>query len=90
MKIIKTAQAGAVESSDVLVTVEPNPEGGIKVELETKRVIEKQFGHQIEKVIRETVQEFGAEDVIVKAQDKGALDYTYRARVQAALERATL
>jgi len=88
MKITKTAQAGAVESSDVLITVAPNPEGGIKIELETKRVIEKQFGQQIEKVIRETVEALNVEDVIVKAQDKGALDYTYRARVQAALERA--
>lgn len=90
MKITKTAQAGAVESSDVLITVAPNPEGGIKVELETKRVIEKQFGQQIEKVIRETVEELSVEDVVVKAQDKGALDYTYRARVQAAIERALL
>lgn len=90
MKINKTAQAGALESSDVLVTVEPNPDGGIKVELETKRVIEKQFGKQIEKVILETAQQSGAEDVLIKAQDKGALDYTFRARVQAALQRASL
>lgn len=90
MKITKTVQAGAVESSDVMVTVAPNPEGGIKVELETKRVIEKQFGKQIENVIRETVEKLGVEDVIIKAQDKGALDYTYRARVQAAIERASL
>jgi len=89
MKIIKTAQAGAVESNDVLVIVAPNPEGGIQIELETKRVIKKQFGLQIEKVIREKVEELGVEDVIVKAQDKGALDYTYRARVQAAVERAS-
>ncbi len=89
MKIIKTAQAGAVEPSDVLVIVAPNPGGGIEIELETKRVIEKQFGQQIEKVIREKVEELGVEDVIVKAQDKGALDYTYRARVQAAIERAS-
>ncbi|WP_088228037.1 citrate lyase acyl carrier protein [Desulfosporosinus sp. FKB] len=90
MKINKTAQAGALESSDVLVTVEPNPDGGIKVELETKRVIQKQFGKQIEKVILETAQQSGAEDVLIKAQDKGALDYTFRARVQAALQRASL
>ncbi|MGC7872863.1 citrate lyase acyl carrier protein [Desulfosporosinus sp. SYSU MS00001] len=90
MKINKTAQAGVLESSDVLVTVEPNPEGGIKVELETKRVIQKQFGKQIEKVILETAQQSGAEDVLIKAQDKGALDYTFRARVQAALQRASL
>jgi citrate lyase subunit gamma (acyl carrier protein) len=40
-------------------------------------------------VILETAEKFGAEDVIIKAQDKGALDYTYRARVQTALERAS-
>lgn len=90
MKITKTAQAGAVEASDVLVTVAPNPEGGIKVELETKRVIQKQFGQQIEKVIRETVEELGVTDGVIKAQDKGALDYTFRARVEAAIERASL
>lgn len=90
MKIMKTAQAGALESSDVLVTVSPNPEGGVKIELETKPVIKKQFGWQIEKVIRETVEELGVEDITIKAQDKGALDYTYRARVQSAVERALI
>lgn len=90
MKIIKTAQAGALESGDVLVTVSSNPEGGIKVELDTKPVIKKQFGGQIEKVIREAVEKLGVEDVIIKAQDKGALDYTYRARVQSAIERALI
>lgn len=89
MKIIKTAQAGAVESSDVLIIVAPNTEGGIQIELETKRVINKQFGHQIERVIRQKVEELGVEDVIIKAQDKGALDYTYRARVQTGIERAS-
>jgi citrate lyase subunit gamma (acyl carrier protein) len=89
MKINKTAQAGAIDSSDVLVTVEPNAEGGIKVELETKLVIQKQFGKQIKKVILETAEKFGAEDVVIRAQDKGALDYTYRARVLTALERAS-
>ncbi|KLU63959.1 MULTISPECIES: citrate lyase acyl carrier protein [Desulfosporosinus] len=90
MKINKAAQAGALESSDVLVTVEPNPEGGIKIELETKRVIQKQFSKQIEKVILETAEQSGVEDVLIKAQDKGALDYTFRARVQAALQRASI
>ncbi|WP_407313565.1 citrate lyase acyl carrier protein [Desulfosporosinus sp. SB140] len=90
MKIHRTAQAGALEASDVLVTVAPNPEGGIKVELETKRVIQKQFGKQIEEVIHETAEKLGVQDVVIKAQDKGALDYTFRARVQAAIERASL
>jgi citrate lyase subunit gamma (acyl carrier protein) len=88
MKITKTAQAGAQESNDVLITVMPNDQGGIQVQLETKGVILKQFGKQIEQVIREKVEEMGVEDITIKAQDKGALNYTIRARVQAALERA--
>lgn len=88
MKITKSAQAGAQESNDILITVTPNVHGGIQVELESKRVILKQFGKQMERVIREKVEEMGVEDVTIKAQDKGALDYTIKARVQAALERA--
>lgn len=88
MKVTKTAQAGAQESNDVLITVMPNDQGGIQVQLETKAVILKQFGKQIEQVIREKVEEMGVEDITIKAQDKGALNYTIRARVQAALERA--
>jgi citrate lyase subunit gamma (acyl carrier protein) len=88
MKITKSAQAGAQESNDVLITVNPNEQGGIQVQLETKRVIMRQFGQQMEQVIREKAEEMGVEDVTIKAQDKGALDYTIRARVQAALERA--
>jgi citrate lyase subunit gamma (acyl carrier protein) len=88
MKITKSAQAGASESRDILIMVRPNEEGGIKLELESKGVILKQFGKQIEKVIREKVEEMGVQDIVVKAKDKGALDYTIRARVQAAIERA--
>ena len=88
MKISTTAKAGALESNDVLVTVMPNGQGGVQIQLETKRVILKQFGKQIEEVVRDKVAEMGVDNVIVKAQDKGALDYTIRARVQTALERA--
>lgn len=88
MKITKTAQAGAQESNDILITVLPNEQGGVQVQLEAKGVILKQFGKQMEQVIRDMVEEMGVEDITIKAQDKGALDYTIRARVQAALERA--
>lgn len=88
MKITKTAQAGTQDASDILITVMPNDQGGIQVKLEAKRVILKQFGKQMEQVIRDKVEEMGVEDITVKAQDKGALDYTIRARVQSALERA--
>ena len=88
MNITKSAQAGAQESNDILITVTPNEQGGIQVQLEAKRVILKQFGKQMEQIIQVKVEEMGVDNVTIRAQDKGALDYTIRARVQAAIERA--
>lgn len=88
MKISKIAQAGALEANDVLVTVMPNEQGGVQVQLETKGVILKQFGKQIQQVVKDKAAEMGVEDAVIKVQDKGALNYTIRARVQTALERA--
>lgn len=64
----------------------PNENGGIEVELES--LVIKQFGEQIKKTIIDTLVELGVEDTIVRAQDKGALDYTIRARVETAVKRA--
>lgn len=88
MKISKIAQAGALEANDVLVTVMPNEQGGVQVQLETKGVILKQFGKQIQQVVKDKAAEMSVEDAVIKVQDKGALNYTIRARVQTALERA--
>lgn len=85
MKIIRTAQAGTVESSDIVVKIEPN-EGGVEIELTSK--VQQQYGAQIETVIRETLSELGVEAAKVTAVDKGALDCTVRARTQAAAFRA--
>lgn len=87
MKIVKTAQAGTVESSDIVVKIEPN-ETGVEIEL-TSSVLQ-QYGAKIEAVIRETLNELGVENARVTAIDKGALDCTVRARTQAAAFRAAL
>lgn len=84
MKLKKEAMAGTLESNDILITVE-NGEG-ITIELESS--VKKQFGKQIEKVIRETLEELKVENVKLTAVDKGALDYTIKARVEAACFRA--
>ena len=52
MNIIKAASAGTVESSDILITIQPGKSG---VELELNSTVEKQFGDQIRKVILETL-----------------------------------
>ena len=76
--------AGTLESNDILITVD-NGEG-ITIELESS--VKKQFGKQIEKVIRETLEKLNVENVKLTAVDKGALDYTIKARVEAACFRA--
>lgn len=86
MKIITTGVAGTMESSDIIVTIEPKETSGVELELESD--VMQQFGKQIEKVIRETLGELGVDAAYVKAVDKGALDCTVAARTMAAAYRA--
>jgi len=86
MKITKVAKAGTLESNDILIMVMPNKSG--KIELELESIVLQQFGDVIEKVILHKVKEMGVEGITIKAQDKGALDYTIGARVETAIKRA--
>lgn len=86
MEIKNVAKAGTLESNDIMIMVMPNENGGVELELES--IVMKQFGKQIKKVILEKIQELGVENITIKAQDKGALDYTIKSRVQTAIERA--
>ncbi|HAG44656.1 MAG TPA: citrate lyase acyl carrier protein [Clostridium sp.] len=86
MEIKKVAKAGTLESNDIYIMVMPNDEGGIELELES--IVIKQFGDEIRKTILDTLNDLGVEKAIVKAQDKGALDYTIKARVETAVKRA--
>jgi citrate lyase subunit gamma (acyl carrier protein) len=87
VKITKKGIAGTLESSDVLVIVSPASEPGIRIELES--IVKKQFGNRIIAVVREVLGELGIKDVHVFLQDKGALDCTVRARLEAATYRAS-
>ncbi len=86
MEIVAVGKAGTVESSDIIVMVEPNDKKGIELHLES--AVMQQYGEQIKKVIRETLEELGVENAIVSATDKGALDCTVIARTKAAVYRA--
>lgn len=88
MKITKTGEAGAAESSDILVTVSPSDEPGVQVNLTGKSVILKQFGRQIREMIATVAAQAGLEQAKISAQDNGALDCTIKARVRAAIQRA--
>lgn len=84
MKIVKDAMAGTLESSDVLVKVGPS-EGLLDVVVTSE--VERQFGAQIRRVVAETLDRLAVSQGVVIVEDKGALDCTIRARLQAALLR---
>lgn len=87
MSVGKPAQAGTLESNDIMITVAPAPPGdGIIIELES--IVLPQYGEDIRRVIADTLAAHGVADAVVKAVDRGALDCTIRARVAAALARA--
>jgi citrate lyase subunit gamma (acyl carrier protein) len=85
MEITTVGIAGTLESSDITIHIEGNPGKGVEIEL--KSSVENQFGEQIRKVIRTTLQEVGVKDALVRATDKGALDCTIRARLLTAINR---
>ncbi len=86
MTLVETAVAGTMESSDIMITLSPRQGGGIDIELSSSVI--KQFGNQIRREIASTLGELGVENAAVVAIDKGAMDCTIRARVQAAARRA--
>lgn len=85
MDIMQTAVAGSLESSDIMITVNPATDG-ITIDLESS--VEKQFGRRIRQVIEETLKHLGVNGVLVQAVDKGALDCTIQARTIATVHRA--
>ncbi|HBO37604.1 MAG TPA: citrate lyase acyl carrier protein [Pasteurellaceae bacterium] len=85
MKITKTAVAGTLESSDALVRIEPATE--LKIEVSSS--VGKQFGDDIRHTINAVLAQFGVTAAEIVVDDKGALDCVLRARVKAALLRAT-
>lgn len=89
MKIVRNGQAGTLESGDVMVIVSPpSPGAGAQLELELHSIVEEQYGGQIRQVVSETMSELGVTRARITIQDRGALDYCIRARVEAAAHRA--
>lgn len=85
MEINKSASAGTLESSDVLVSVKKN--SGLKLDIQSD--VMEQYGDSIKEIIAETLEELNVKNAHVKINDKGALDYTIKARLKTALERAS-
>ncbi len=85
MEIKRPAIAGTLESSDCQVTVEAG-DGGVEFELESAVI--NQYGNQIKKVAMETLRNLDIDSVKLTIVDKGALDCTIRARIEAAVYRS--
>ncbi len=81
------ATAGTMESGDIMIQLAPSEREGLDIHLQSS--VAYQFGDQIRKVIRDTLEGLGVTQAEVYATDKGALDCTIRARVTAAAVRAT-
>ena len=87
MEIKNPAVAGTLESSDCQVTVEAG-DGNIDFSLESAVI--NQYGNQIRKVALETLNNLGVNNAKVTMIDKGALDCTIKARIEAAVYRSVL
>ena len=85
MEIKHSSIAGTLESSDVLVSVEPGQDG---IALEISSSVLNQFGRQIRATVLETLDRLDVKQAQVKIVDKGALDCTLKARVECAVFRA--
>jgi citrate lyase subunit gamma (acyl carrier protein) len=82
-----SAQAGTLESSDVLVLVEPVAAGsGRRIELESN--VMTQYGRRIQEQVILMLDRLSVSDIRILLKDKGALDATVRARVETAIRRS--
>ncbi len=85
-KIKKRAYAGTLESSDAFIEIEPIEEDEIRIELQSS--VEEMYGDDIRDLIAKVIKEMDISYISVRVQDKGALDYVIKARLQAAILRA--
>lgn len=86
MIVSTPAVAGTLESNDCYVTVLPNHLSGIQLQI--RSIVMQKYGHLIEQAVREVLDEYQVEHVSLTLEDKGALDFTIKARVKTALERS--
>ena len=85
MKLAKMSIAGSLESNDALITVQPVDKRGVELVIES--IVEKQFRDRIEKAVRQVLKDYDIDGVYVRVQDRGALDCTLKARMEAAILR---
>lgn len=86
MELKAVGTAGTLESSDVMITIEPAGSGGIDLSLESSVI--NQYGRQIKAEVLASLERLGVKNAKVIVNDHGALDCTIKARVECAYYRA--
>lgn len=83
MEITKRSVSGTLESSDIMITIEPNTDNSISIDLDSS--VEKQFGNSIRETMKDTLSIFKIKSAKITAIDKGALECIIVARLKAAI-----
>lgn len=86
MNIVHSAVAGSLESSDVMISIEPAAQKAVNINLNSS--VKKQFGDQIMQVIKNTLDRLEVDSANLEVTDKGALDCVIEARVETVVYRA--
>ena len=81
--ILKIGIAGTLESNDCIITVTESS----NLIVEVKSVVYDFFGEHIENYIKTFLKELKINKIKVICEDKGALDYTIKARLITAIKR---
>jgi citrate lyase subunit gamma (acyl carrier protein) len=83
-RIARKAQAGTMQSSDLMVFVEPGE--GLRVEIDS--TVKKQFEHLIRERVAAVLRRNEVTTGTFRIADRGALDYAIEARLETAIRRA--
>lgn len=84
---MKIGMCGSIESNDCLIVIKDYENNKNENQIIIKSIVSDFFYDQIYEVIANTLKEKNINNVLVECTDKGALDYTIRARLLCAIER---
>lgn len=82
----RSAQAGSLESGDVLVRLTPTGQDALDIRVESK--VSPRFSRAIRQTVQDVAAELGVLGLRCEIVDRGALDFVLRARVTTAFRRA--
>jgi len=85
MQIRRKASAGTMQSSDLMVVVEP----AATLEIHIDSTVKKQFEQLIREQILRTLDQLQVSSGRIQVSDRGALDYAIAARIETAITRAS-